>query len=81
VWGGKKNVKFAEHGLEPNEFSGSGSKGAVFGFSAGAGDCPLFAGRPRDEIGTKKNTKASSGFSVVGAAGPIRVGVGLEGVG
>jgi hypothetical protein len=67
--------------LETNEFSDSGSKGAVFGFSSGAGDCPLFAGGPRDEIGTEKNTEAPSGLSVVGAAGPISVEVGMEGVG
>ncbi len=73
MWGGKKNVKFAEHGLEPNEFSGSGSKGAVFRFSARMGDCPLFAGGPRDEIWVKKDIEASSRFPVVRVAGPVSV--------
>ncbi len=39
-------AKIAKHGLKPNKFSGNSSKGAVFGFSAGAGDYPLFVGGP-----------------------------------
>jgi hypothetical protein len=49
-WGGEVKAKVTQHGLEPNEFGGNGSKGAVFGFSAGAGDCSLFAGGSRNEI-------------------------------
>jgi len=59
--------------LEPNEFSGSGSKSAIFGFSARAGNCPLFAGGPGDEIGAKKDTETTSGFSVIRTAGPVSI--------
>jgi hypothetical protein len=46
----KENATVEEHGLEPNEFSGSGGKGAVFKFSTGTSKYSLFAGGPRDEI-------------------------------
>jgi hypothetical protein len=70
-----------ESGLEPNELGGDCSKGAVFRFSAGSGNCSLFVGGPRDEIRTEEDTEAPNRFSDIGAAGPVSVGVGLEGVG
>jgi hypothetical protein len=72
-WGGEVKTKVAQHGLEPNEFHGSGSKGAVFGFSAGASNCPLFAGGPRNNIWAEKNTKATSRFSIAGAAYSVSI--------
>jgi hypothetical protein len=36
--------------------------GAVFRFSAGSSNCPLFAGGPRDEIRTEENTKPPVDF-------------------
>jgi hypothetical protein len=62
-----------EQGLEPNDFSGSGSKGAIFGFSAGAGNCPLFARGPGNKIGAKKDTETTSEFSVIRTASPVSV--------
>jgi hypothetical protein len=46
----KEKAKVAEQGLEPNEFSGSGGKGAVFRFSTGTSNGSLYAGGLRDEI-------------------------------
>jgi hypothetical protein len=41
--GREKNAKITKQRLKPNKFSSSGGKGAIFRFSAGAGDGALFA--------------------------------------
>ena len=65
--------------MKPKKFSNSGSKSAIFGFSAGAGDNALFARGPRNEIRFKKDTKTASGFAVIGTTSLVGIGIRLEG--
>lgn len=67
----------AKHGLNPYEFGGSGDKSAIFKFSAGVGDCPLFERGPEDEIGAKKYVEPMCGFSIIWTTRIVSIGEGL----
>ena len=65
--------------MEPGEFSGGDGKGAIFRFSARVCNGAMFARGPRDKVGTQKDAKTTSGFSIIEAAGPVSVRVSLKG--
>ena len=66
--------------MEPDEFSGGDGEGAIFRFSAGARNGAMFARGPRDKVGTQKDAKTTSGFSIIGEAGLVSVRVSLKGM-
>jgi hypothetical protein len=78
---GKKYTKVTEYGLEPDEFNGSDGEGAIFRFSARAGNGAMFARGLRDKVGTQEDTKTTGGFSVIRAADPVSIRVSLKGTG
>lgn len=76
----QRSVKLLEKLAEPTGFSDGVGDSPILRFSAGAGDCMLSLGRPRDEVIAKKHTIAGGGATSVRTARPVRIRIGDEAI-
>jgi len=59
--------------MQPLNFNNNVSSNTIFRLHKGTGDSGLLLRAPRDEIGTKKNSKLSVGVIAIRTSNPIKI--------